>query len=81
LAKIVAPTAGSEKQVAAYNLCDGRTSQSDISKMAKLDPGSLSRSIAKWVETGIVVRVGAEQLPLHLYPLTRHAGKSGKRDA
>jgi hypothetical protein len=56
LHKIVAPTAGSEKQVLAYNLCDGATSQTEISKKTKLDPGSLSRSIAKWIEPPRVCR-------------------------
>lgn len=79
LYKIVAPTAGSDKQVLAYNLCDGETSQTEICKKAKLDPGSLSRSIAKWIEAGVVIRVGADKLPLHLYPLTRPTAKSGKK--
>jgi hypothetical protein len=78
--KIVAPTSGSEKQLAAYNLCDGNTPQAEIAKKLKLDKGSLSRSIARWIEAGIVVRVGADQHPLHLYPLTKtglnsHDGK------
>lgn len=71
LYKIVAPTSGSDKQVLAYNLCDGETQQTEIGKKAKLDAGSLSRSIAKWVEAGVVIRIGADQLPLHLYPLNR----------
>lgn len=79
LYKIVSPTVGSKKQVLAYNLCDGETSQSDIGKRAKLDPGSLSRSITKWVEAGIVIRVGTDQLPLHLYPLTKAAAPLGKK--
>jgi hypothetical protein len=76
LYKIVAPTAGSGKQILAYNLCDGETSQAEIGKTAKLDPGSLSRSITKWVEAGVVIRVGADGLPLHLYPLTKPSRKS-----
>jgi DNA-binding MarR family transcriptional regulator len=68
--KIIGPTAGSAKQVEAYNLCDGRTLQKDICKKAKLDPGSLSRSIAKWVEAGVVIRIGPDELPLHIYPLS-----------
>lgn len=67
LYKIIAPTAGSGKQVLAYNLCDGETPQTEIGKKAKLDPGSLSRSITKWVEAGVVIRIGADQFPLHLY--------------
>ena len=69
--QMVAPTAGSEKQLLAYNLCDGETPQAEIGKKAKLDHGNLSRLISKWIETGIVVRVGATtMLPLHLYPAT-----------
>jgi DNA-binding MarR family transcriptional regulator len=68
--KIVAPTAGSAKQVLAYNMCDGQTSQAEIVKETKIDKGSLSKTITKWVEAGVVVRIGDEGHPLHLYPLT-----------
>jgi hypothetical protein len=34
--KIVAPAAGSDKQLTAYNLCDGKTPQGEIGKRAKL---------------------------------------------
>lgn len=81
LKKIVAPTGGSEKQILAYNIYDGETPQTDISKKAKLDPGNLSRSISKWAEADVVIRVGADQLPLHLYPLTKVAVKTGKKAA
>jgi len=79
LYKIVAPTAGSGKQIHAYNLCDGETPQAEIGKKAKLDRGSLSRSISKWVEAGVVVRVGPDALPLHLYPLTEPDMKSATK--
>lgn len=69
LLKIVAPTAGSEKQLLAYNLCDGETPQAEICKKAKLDGGNFSRAVGRWVEAGVVVRVGSERLPLHVYPL------------
>ncbi len=75
LYKIVAPTAGSAKQVFAYNLCDGETPQAEISKRAKLDSGNLSCTIAKWVEVGVVIRVGSDGHPLHLYPLSPKAKK------
>jgi len=75
LQKIVAPTSGSDKQILAYNLCDGATAQAEISKKANLDPGSLSRSISKWIEAGVVIRIGDDQLPLHLYPLLKTSGK------
>ncbi len=69
LHQIVAPTAGSTKQLLAYNLCDGETPQTEIGKKAKLDSGNLSRLIAKWIEAGVVIRVGDDRLPLHVYPL------------
>ncbi len=76
LHKIVAPTAASGKQLAAYNLCDGNTPQGEIAKKAKLDKGSLSRAVTKWIEEGVMIRVGKEQLPLHLYSLTKTAIKN-----
>lgn len=79
LYKIIAPTAGSGKQVLAYNLCDGQTSQTEIGKKAKLDPGSLSRSIVKWVEAGVVIRVGEDEYPLHLYPVAMPTTKLRKK--
>jgi hypothetical protein len=69
LTKIVMPTAGSAKQLLAYNLCDGETSQAAIGKKAKIDHGNLSRLVSRWVEAGVLVRIGPEALPLHLYPL------------
>jgi hypothetical protein len=70
LYKIVAPTVSSAKQVLAYNMCDGQTSQAEIVKGTKIDKGSLSKTITKWVEAGVVIRIGDEGHPLHLYPLT-----------
>lgn len=69
LLEIVAPTKGSAKQVLAYNLCDGETPQADIGKRAGLDKGNLSRTITRWIEAGIVIRIGTEGHPLHLNPL------------
>src|SRR5258708_40003039 len=76
LLRIIPPAAGGAKQILAYNLCDGGTPQSKIVKKAKLDKGSLSRSIARWIEAGVVVRVGADQHPLHVYPLSKENLKS-----
>ena len=78
--KIVAPAAGSDRQVLAYNLCDGQTPQAEIGKKAKLYQSNLSRSIARWIEAGIVVRVGKEQFPMHVYPLTKNDLKSLGRE-
>ena len=69
LAKLLITGTGGKKQLAAYNLCNGETPQAEIGKRVGLDKGSLSRSMARWVELGILFRVGANQLPLHIYPL------------
>ena len=81
LVKIVAPTVGSEKQLLAYNLCNGETSHANITKKAKLDKGNFSRAVARWVEAGVVVRIGPDRLPLHVYPLTETSAKAGKRQS
>lgn len=79
LAKIVAPTAGSEKQLMAFNMCDGQTPQAEICKKTKLLKGNLSGSITRWVEAGVMLRVGPERLPLHVYPLSKAALKGKEK--
>ena len=71
LVELIAPIAGGEKQLMAYNLCDGQTPQTEIGKKSKLDKGNLSRYISRWIEVGIVIRVGRDQNPMHLYPLPK----------
>lgn len=68
--RLIRPKGNSSKQISAYNFCDGRTSQSEIRTKAKLDKGNLSRSLSRWIDAGIVVRIGPNQHPLHVYPLT-----------
>jgi len=71
LLDLVAPQANSGKQIAAYNLCDGEHTQAEIVASVKVDKASLSRSISRWVELGIMFRTGsgAEMRPMHLYLL------------
>ncbi len=76
--RVVTPHGGSDKQLAAYNLCDGNTPQADIAKKAKLDKGAMSRALVRWIEAGIVVRIGKDQLPLHVYPLSKEILKAAK---
>jgi DNA-binding MarR family transcriptional regulator len=76
LYKIVAPTSRSEKQIAAYKLCDGNTSQAEISRKSKVDRSDLSKMINRWVNAGIVVRLGQDEYPLHVYPFTDEVSKS-----
>jgi hypothetical protein len=54
-------------------LCDGETSQAETCKKAKLKKGNLSTSITRWVEARVMVRVGPDRLPMHLYPLSKSA--------
>jgi predicted transcriptional regulator len=80
--EIVAVGSDKAKQLQAYNLCDGSRSQAEVAKSATIDPGSLSRTIGRWIDAGIVIRVGEgrEVKPLHVYPLPETTVKkaSGK---
>lgn len=41
------------------NMCEGQTAQSEIGKL-KIDRSNTSRLMSKWVEAGILIRVGDE---------------------
>lgn len=58
-----------EQMLKVYNLCDGRTTVSDIAKQAKVDQSSVSRAVDRWEEHGIILRIenGSEVLPRRLY--------------
>lgn len=75
--EIVAPKGSSEAQIAAYNMCDGYTSQGEIAKSLKLDSSNFSKTVARWVEAGIVIKLGDknESKPLHIYPLPKGRSK------
>lgn len=76
LAQIVAPKgAAGEAQLSAYNMCDGTRGQGEIAKALNLDAGNFSRTVARWVEAGIVLRLGEgrDAKLLNLYPLTKEA--------
>lgn len=77
--RVVCPFKGSEKQMTAYNLCDGRTSQAEIVKRAKLDKGNFSRALSRWIEAGVVVRVGDDDLPLHVFPISKQNLKEARQ--
>ena len=55
----------------AYNMCDGVASQGDIARKLRIDQGQLSKTVSRWVEAGIVFRMGAgeDSRPLHIYPV------------
>jgi len=83
LEKLVAPKKGLEKQVAAYNLCDGTRTAAEIARELGLDTGNFSKTVGRWLELGILIRVGEgkENRPLHVYPLPADLGKGEKRSA
>jgi DNA-binding MarR family transcriptional regulator len=62
-----------EKQVRAFNMCDGSHSQGEISKALKIDPGNFSKTISRWIEAGILLRLGdgRDTKLLHIYPLPK----------
>jgi DNA-binding MarR family transcriptional regulator len=65
-------TAGrlAQKQVDAYNLCDGTRTQAQIAKRLKLDAGNFSRTVQRWERSGVLFRIGEDEQLLHLYPLS-----------
>src|SRR5688572_29376025 len=68
--EIMGPNSG-VKQFKAFNLCDGTRTQSEIAKEVGLDSGNFSKSLGRWIDAGIVIRVGEgrEVRPVHVYPL------------
>jgi DNA-binding MarR family transcriptional regulator len=68
---------GGIKYLRAFNMCDGTMGQGEIAARAKLDRGNFSRTVARWIEAGIVFRLGEgrEATLLHVYPLQEDAAR------
>jgi hypothetical protein len=84
LAGLVTPHVGGAKQIAAYNLCDGAHTQTQIAESVGLDKSNLSKSIGRWIDLGIVLRIGegADARLVHVYPLPKDQYvKRGKKNA
>jgi len=73
---------GGEKQLRAFNMCDGTKAQVEIARQLNLDPGNFSRTVARWIDAGILFRLGEgrEARLLHVYRLPADAGKNIGRD-
>jgi hypothetical protein len=71
------------KQLRAYNMCDGTKTQNEVAKATKLDPASFSRTVARWIEAGVLFRTGSgrDTKLLHAYPLPADAEKERKGTA
>jgi DNA-binding MarR family transcriptional regulator len=81
IAEIVLSKGANSKQLHAYNMCDGTMGQGEIATKLKLDRGNFSRTVARWIEAGIVFRLGEgrDSRLLHVYPLPEGVGKRGGR--
>jgi DNA-binding MarR family transcriptional regulator len=79
--KELAALVGKERQIQAYNLCDGTRTQAEVVKALGLDAGNFSRTAARWAELGILIRVTHEKeiRPVHLYPLPVAKTGEGKK--
>src|SRR6266404_6450459 len=75
IAKLVRP--GGAKQLKAFNMCDGTRGQGEIAKALSLDQGNFSRTVARWVDAGIVFRLGEgrDSKLLYAYPLSEDRSK------
>ena len=71
--RLVAISSSKEKMVAAYNLCDGSRTQGEVAKEMGLDPGNFSRTVARWIDEGIVIKIADGKFTnlMHIYPLPR----------
>jgi hypothetical protein len=72
LATTIAPKGKGEKQYRAFNMCDGTRTQREIAKALGFDKGNFSRAVARWIEAGIVIRLGEgrDATLLHVCPFT-----------
>lgn len=70
LAGIVSPVANA-KTFETYNLFDGTRTQTDVAKIVSTDAGLLSRTVKRWTDDGIMLKVTDEGVvkPVHVYPL------------
>jgi hypothetical protein len=80
LEDIVVSGNGGDKQRTAFNMCDGTRGQGEIAKELKIDHGNFSRTVARWVEEGVVFKIGdgREAKLLHVYPLPERAKSKRK---
>jgi hypothetical protein len=76
LTEIVLSKGAGRKQLRAFNMCDGTLGQAEIAKSLALDQGNLSRTVARWIEAGIVFRLGdgRDDLPPLYVPVVMRVG-------
>lgn len=81
LREIVLSKGAGEKQRRAFNMCDGTKTQGDVAKALRLDSGNFSRTVSRWIEQGVMFRLGEgrDAKLLHIYALADDSTKSGGR--
>ena len=81
LIEIVLSKGAGEKQLRAFNMCDGAKGQADIAKTLKLDSGNFSRTVSRWIDEGIVFRLGEgrDAKLLRVYALPEGVAKTRGR--
>jgi hypothetical protein len=82
LRDLVLPRGAGPNQMTAFNLCDGSKTQGEVAKAAALDPGNFSRTVARWIELGIMFKFGEgrEAKLQHVYPLPPNSEPAKERD-
>lgn len=72
---------GEGKQLRAYNLVDGSRPLTKVARTARIDQGSLSRTVSRWIENGVAFRLGEgkDARVLHLYPVPKATSRSAPR--
>ena len=81
LREIVMTGSAGAKQLRAFNLCDGTRGQAEIAKEVKIDQGNFSRTVGRWIDAGVVFRLGdgRDATLLHVYPLSDAKPKTKER--
>lgn len=74
---------GTEKNLRAFNMCDGEKSQTEIATDLKIDAGQFSRTVKQWMDDGIIIKVGDGRNArlVHVYPLPEKYLKSFPKKA
>ena len=82
LRQIVLAKGASQKQLRAYNLCDGSRGQAQIGSELRLDAGNFSRTVRRWQQAGVIFKLGEgrEAKLLHLYELPEENARKKRND-
>jgi len=82
LRDIILSRGAGANQLAAFNMCDGTKTQGEVAKAAGIDAGNFSRTVGRWIELGVLFKIGdgREAKLQHVYPLPANGESSKERD-